>query len=118
MELIATRLQQLADAHTVLAADQQQMSVLMRRLGETQLEMAQRQSQLEETVGHVVTAVGQLSSDLRSLAQSTDQRFQEMGRRMEQGFQELREAQQHTEQNLNALIKIVDDLIRRDGGRR
>ncbi len=92
-----------------------QVSGLVERVARTQLELAERQTLQEKTVSLLVTAVGQL----RDHAQETDQRmergFREFREEMREGFKELREAQQQTEQNLNALIKIVDDLIRRDG---
>lgn len=97
-----------------LAQGQQRISGWLERVAQAQMELAERQSRGEETIGHLVTAVGQLATSvgqLREHAEHTD-------KRMDQGFRELREAQQQTEQNLNALIRIVDDLIRRDGGRR
>lgn len=139
IELIAVRLQQVADAHAVLAADQQQMSAHQQQLtahqerlaadqerqARLQLELAQEQSRQQEAIGHIVNAVGQVTISVRELAaavgelrdhaERTDLQIREMNQRMGQGFQELREAEQQTRENLDALIKIVDDLIRRDG---
>ena len=50
----------------------------------------------------------------------TEQRIQlltEAQLRTEQRVQELAESQKQTTGNLNALIKVVDDLVRRDGRR-
>jgi len=75
-------------------------------LVETQSRQAEGLSQLTVIVHGLAEGLNRLSEDHRSLAERTDQRFQE-----------LIEAQRHTDESLNALIKIVDDLIRRDGRR-
>jgi hypothetical protein len=38
-----------------------------------------------------------------------------MGEQMREGFARLTAAQQHTEERLNALIGVVDDIVRRPG---
>ena len=98
----------------------------LHQVAELQFELATRQSRQEETISLLVSAVGQLRDHAEKLTEERfrridqrfeeiAQRFEEMGQRMDRGFRELREAQQHTDKNLNDLIKIVDDLIRRDG---
>lgn len=51
--------------------------------------------------------IGDIISVTRQVALSTQEALREQA-----------EAQRRTEENLNALIKVVDDVVRRDGGRR
>ena len=77
-----------AAAHAALEAG-------LQRVAQNQLELSQLQRQQQEIIGGLTLVVRELA----------------------EGQRELREAQQQTTQNLNALIKTVDDLIRRDGHR-
>lgn len=68
-------------------------------------------------MGQLITIVGQVAEAQRR----TEQRVQQMAeahQALAEAHQALAEAQQRTEHNLNAVIKIVDELIRRDGRRR
>lgn len=83
---LTARMQQLGEAHAVLEADQ-------KRLAQNQLGLAEMQTRQQEMIGNVVTIVGTLVQ----AQQRTEQRVQEVS------------------ENLNALIKVVDDIIRRNG---
>lgn len=85
---VATRMQQQAEAQTALEANQNRL--------------AQLQLRQQEMIGNLATVVGGLAEHVGGLTERVDRLF---------------EAQERTENNLNALIKVVDDLVRRNGKR-
>ena len=95
IQSILTALDRLADAHTVLAADQLQIHA-------DQQQMHQNMRRME----HIQIAL--LEGQLRQ---------QEAQQRSDQKMAELREDVKQLTGNMNALIRVVDDLIRRDGRR-
>lgn len=59
-----------------------------------------------------------LTNVVRNLAERTAQGFAQTAEgfaRMQDAHARLEDAQRQTESNLNALIKVADDFIRRDG---
>ena len=89
---LVVSVQKLGEAHAVLAADMQRLQGA--------------QARQQEMIGQVVSIVRDLAIAHRDLAESTDRRFRELADKV-----------QDVTDNLNALIKIVDELIRRDGPR-
>ncbi len=80
----------------------EQVSERLEQVAENQWKMSQVQSRQQEMISQLTVIAGRLAD----AQQQADRRITE-----------LAEAQRHTEENLNALIKIVDEWIRRDGGR-
>ena len=84
-----------AAAHAALEAEQ-------KRLSETQ-------STQQEILGGVIRVVAQLATGQQGLVEAQ--------KRTEERVQELSARVQDVTDNMNALIKVVDDLVRRDGQR-
>lgn len=72
-----------------------QLTAAHQRLAEDQLELARLQSQQQGMIGSLVTIVGELAQTQKR----TDQRVNDLT------------------ENMKGLIKVVDDLVRRDGRR-
>lgn len=80
-------------------------------------QLAEMQSRQQEMIGQLVTLVGQVAQSLKELGeahQHTDQSLKELAEHTEQRLKELTETQQNFDHNLSTLIRIVDDLIRRE----
>jgi len=67
---------------------------------------------IADQVNRLAEAHIQTEENLAELAES-QQRLAESQRVTEESIRQLTEAQHHTDERLNALIAIVDDLIRR-----
>ena len=64
---------------------------------------------LANTTAELVNVTGELQQDVKILLKAQIV----MGEQMREGFAKLTEAQQHTEERLNALITVVDGIVRR-----
>lgn len=77
--------------------------------------IAQQQLELTEHVGHfqreISAAVLALAEEQKRLAEAHT-RLEEAHARMEEAHARLEEAQRHTEERLNALISVVDGIVR------
>lgn len=93
-------LSQMAD----FAVGMQHLREGMQELRQSQAELRESHTELREGLVRVVAVVNQLAVAQREFAQHTEQRFQA-----------LTEEVRTIASNLNALIKVVDDLVRRDG---
>lgn len=69
--------------------------------------VAELQAHQQEEIGDLYQQIGGLNQIVSRLAE--DQRG------LVQAQRELTESQRHTDERFHALIKIVDDLVRRDG---
>jgi len=65
-----------------------------------------------------------LFAKLIELAEGTESRLQKLAERTDQSFaiitekiKELTDAQKHSDERLNALVAVVDDLVRKNGNR-
>lgn len=127
LRILLEQQQQMGAHQERLAEDHRRLEGYLERIAQSQLQLLEMQSrqdgrmdQLEAALGHLSVALGKVAEEHRSLVQEvaanqqrTELRFQELAGRV----QEVADAQRHTDENLNALIKVVDDLIRRDGKR-
>ena len=102
-------------AHASARVDE--VSVKLNKLAEVQVLQAQVLDRHENRLNKMTDILGQVTE---KLGQITERQL-----RAEQETQQLREAIQaqeaagrHTDERLNALIKVVDDLIRSNGRRR
>lgn len=109
------------------AEDQRRLEGYLERIARSQLQLVEmgvrqngRLDQVEAALVQVSAALSQLAEAHRSLVEEHRSLAQEVAaqqQRTDQRFQELAETQRHTDENLNALIRVVDDLIPRDGQR-
>jgi ABC-type transporter Mla subunit MlaD len=70
---------------------------------------------LSAQIGNLVEANTSRIAQLVDVCLSLARHAEESDRRMQAGFDELREIQANTEYKLNALIETVDKIVRRDG---
>lgn len=84
------------------AADLAEMGSFVKRIAQQQLE-------LTEHVGHFQR---EISAAVLALAEAHT-RLEEAHARLEEAHARLEEAQRHTEERLNALIGVVDGIVRR-----
>ncbi len=107
----------LLDHHARFAAD-------LDLLKERQDRFDREQQQLKETVTEVAKSVAALAKSVTVMELSVNRLIDvvaENSRQIAENSQQVKgltQKQSQTDENLNALIKVVDDLIRRDGGRR
>ncbi len=78
-----------------------------RRLGQHQSQLVETQARQQVMLNDLISVVGQLPAHQKTFAEQTAAAQQ----RTEEKLQDVTN-------NLNALIKIVDDLVRRDGQQR
>ena len=52
------------------------------------------------------------------MQRATEEELNALAQESREAIQEREEAGRHTDERLNALIEVVDDLVRRDGRRR
>lgn len=76
-------------------------------------QLRESQAELRDGLVRTVEVVNQLAVAQREFAQYTEQRFQALTDEVRELTGEVRTIAD----NLNALIKVVDDLVRRDGPR-
>jgi methyl-accepting chemotaxis protein len=69
---------------------------------------------LSDAVMNQQRQIGEIIGATKQLALVTQEALREQAREL----LAVNQAQRRTEENLNALIKVVDDVVRRDGGRR
>jgi chromosome segregation ATPase len=69
---------------------------------------------LSDAVMNQQRQIGEISGATKQLALVTQEALREQAREL----LAVKQAQRRTEENLNALIKVVDHVVRRDGGRR
>jgi len=90
------------------------MQQLREEFREEEKQRREADSELRDGLTRMVAVVNQLAVAKREFAQYTEQRFQQLA----QAQQRTEEKLQGVADDLNALIKVVDDLVRRDGRRR
>ena len=73
--------------------------------------LAKAQERTEATVNKVSASILDLTEVMRRSKIEADERFKETG----ELFRQMAEDQLQTRENVNALVRIVDGLIRRDG---
>jgi len=82
---------------------------LVARIAEQQLELVGTVGTFQREIGGAVLAL----AEHQKLMAEEQRRLAEEQRRLAEEQRRLAEAQRHTDQNLNALITIVDELIRK-----
>jgi methyl-accepting chemotaxis protein len=92
----------LLEHHARFAADLEELKNDLKLLKDEHRQLANSVGALAGAVTDQHGQVAQLVSITEALARTT---------------QELTNSQRHTNERLNALIKVVDDIVRRDGGR-
>ncbi len=70
---------------------------------------------LQETDQRIRTMGEETDQYLRAMGEETDQRFRAMGEETDRRIRELVESGAHTDRRLDALIVVVDKLVRRNG---
>ena len=83
-------------------ASLQQTDELLLKVGAIQLQQAEILSQHDSQIGQLIQSQRRTDETVKDLAEAV---------------KGLAEQGRHTDERLNALIKVVDDLIRRDGSR-
>ena len=99
-------------AHT--SARLGEVSVKLNKLAEVQVLQAQVLDSHEDRLNRITDVLGQIAE----MQRATEEELKAFAQETREAIQEREEAGRHTDERLNALIKIVDDLIRRDGRRR
>ncbi len=80
------------------------MDKLSEAIAQHSTQIAENTRQIAENASHIAQLVGITENLARNQID------------LNGSFRALREAQRQTEESLNALIKTVDDVVRRDGG--
>ena len=107
MEFILEHLAQASVRLDQITARLDQVTANVNKLAEVQVLRAQVLDQHEDRLNRITEI-------LRELAESQQRTEKEL----RESIQAREEAGRHTDARLNALIKVVDDMIRRDGRRR
>lgn len=117
----------LARIVTDLVSDHKELRDLVEQTARIQLRMAEEQADqrrslngLTQLVAEIATDLKETRVDLRELAEiqkQTDLKLERLAERTDRQFAEVGEKINQLTDNMNALIRVVDDLIRRDGRR-
>lgn len=91
------------------AADMAEMGSFVARIAQQQLEMTQHVNHFHQEIGAAVLAI----AEQQKLLAEAHTRLEEAHARMEEAHAKLEDAQRHTEERLNALIGVVDGIVRR-----
>jgi methyl-accepting chemotaxis protein len=78
----------------------------------SQILLTDRVDRLAATTGNLAETVGNLTEKMDMLAETVKQ-VAEAQKELSASQKELSEAQKHTDERMNALIAVLDDLIRR-----
>jgi len=100
----------LLEQQAQFAAQQQQLAAQQQQFQRDLEDLRGVVGRLAGVVQGVVGVTQQLGGVTQQLAQIQDRQQQQIG--------ELIAAQKHTDERLDALIKVVDDLVRRNGSGR
>jgi peptidoglycan hydrolase CwlO-like protein len=91
------------------AAGLEEMRSLVGRLAQQQLDLVEHVDHFQREITAATLAIAE---EQRRLTEE-QRRLTEAQRRLTEAQTRLEEAQRHTEERLNALIAVVDDLVRR-----
>jgi chromosome segregation ATPase len=105
------------------AAGLEEMRSLVGRLAQQQLDLVEHVDHFQREITAATLAIAEeqrrLTEEQRHMAEEQrrlteeQRRLTEAQRRLTEAQTRLEEAQRHTEERLNALIAVVDDLVRR-----